>query len=228
MTLSIIIPAYNSGAKIGKLINKIKSVDFGNNKIQTIVVNDASSDNTLEVLKKIKGIIVLNHKKNTGKGGAVATGLKKSTGEILFIQDDDLEYDPQDIPKIIKPILDKKSKVVYGSRRLNKKNSYSSPLYFWGGVMIDTIISMILRYPLTDAITGSKAFTREVYEEVKPIESKGFDVEAEITAKILKNKFSILEVPITYNPRSHSEGKNIRWHDGIPMLKTLIRYSFFA
>lgn len=228
MKLSIIIPSYNSSQNIEKLISKIKNVDFGSIRTEIIVVNDASKDNTAEILKKITGIKAINHKTNTGKGGAVATGLKNATGDLLFIQDDDLEYFPEDIPKIIKPILDKKANASYGSRRLNKNNSYSSPFYYWGGVAIDSLISFILKYPLTDAITGSKAFTKEVYEAIKPIETKGFEVEAEITAKIIRKGFKIHEIPIIYNPRTHKEGKNIRWHDGIPMLKTLIRYSSFS
>lgn len=228
MRISIVIPAYNSNLRVTQLIKKIKKVDFKKNDIEIIVVNDASKDETLQLLKKVKGIRLINHKKNTGKGGAVATGLNASKGDILFIQDDDLEYDPLDIPKIIEPILKNKAKVVYGSRRLNKKNTYSSPLYYWGGVFIDSIISITIRYPLSDAITGSKAFTREVYNAIAPLETKGFEIEAEITAKILRGKFKIIEVPISYTPRSHSEGKNIRWLDAIPIVKTALKYAYFS
>lgn len=227
MTLSIIVPAYNSGDKIEKLIKRIKNVNFGKLETEIIVVNDASPDNTYEVLKKINEITLLSHKINTGKGGAVATGLKRAKGDILFIQDDDLEYDPKDIPKIIKPILEQKSEVVYGSRRLNKKNSYSSPLYLWGGVFVDTIISLIIRYPLTDAITGSKAFTRNVYDAIKPIETEGFDIEAEITAKIVKAGYKPKEIAITYSPRNHKQGKNIHWHHAFAIFFAAIKYSYF-
>ena len=227
MTISVIIPAYNSEKRIGNLISKLKNVQLGECECEIIVVNDASKDSTLKILKKISNITLINHTKNTGKGGAVASGLAKSKGDILFILDDDLEYDPNDIPKIIRPILQKKTEVSYGSRRLNKKNAYASATYYWGGVALDSIISMIIRYPLTDAITGSKAFTRNVYNRITPIETKGFEVEAEITVKIIKAGYKIVEVPISYKPRSHAEGKNIRWSDGFPMLKTLIRFSFF-
>lgn len=227
MIISIIIPAYNSNQRVVGLIDRIKKVNFKKNTVEIIVVNDASTDNTLALLHGIKKINLISHKKNTGKGGAVSTGLKASKGDILFIQDDDLEYDPLDIPKIIEPIIKNRTEVVYGSRRMNKKNTYSSPLYYWGGVFIDSIISLTLRYPLSDAITGSKAFTRGVYLAIAPLETKGFEIEAEITAKIIKNKFKIIEIPISYSPRTHSEGKNIRWLDAIPIVKTAIKYAYF-
>lgn len=227
MKVSIIIPAYNSADKIHKLIKRINEANFDKLQTEIIVVDDASKDNTHAELAKIKGIKTVRHKKNTGKGGAVRTGLKIATGDIFFIQDDDLEYDPLEIPKIIKPILLKKTEVVYGSRRLNKKNKYSSRLYYWGGILVDTVIRLVLRSSTTDAITGSKAFTRKVYNKIKPIETNGFEIEAEITAKIIKAGFIPHEIPIQYSPRSHTEGKNIRWHHAFPIFKTLIKYYYF-
>ena len=226
MKLSIIIPAYNSGQKIIKLINKIKKISFPGITKEIIVVDDCSTDNTYQILKDTADIILIHHKVNTGKGGAVRSGLKKATGDILCIQDDDLEYDPLEIPLLLKPILEGKTKVVFGSRRLNKNNQYSSFLYYFGGMMIDSFISFVLQANLTDAITGSKIFTREVYNKIKPLETNGFDIEAEITVKAVKRGFRPLEIPISYNPRTHKEGKNIRWHHAFPILKALFKYSF--
>ncbi len=227
-TISIIIPAYNSETRIPKLIQQVQDVQLPNLKKEIIVVDDYSTDNTYNALQKIKGITLLHHNKNTGKGGAVRTGLAAATGTILFLQDDDLEYNPQDIPVIIQPILDKKAEIVFGSRRLNNKNAYSSSLYYIGGVFVDQIISFILQSNTTDAITGSKAFTRNVYNTLLPIKSNGFEIEAEIAAKAVKKGFKPIEVPISYNPRTVAEGKNIRWHHAYPIIMTLLRYAWFS
>jgi dolichol-phosphate mannosyltransferase len=226
MKLSIVIPTYNSEKKLGELVKRLKKVIIPGVVKEIIIVDDCSKDRTLAIAKKLAGVTVLHHKINTGKGGAVRTGLQRAKGDILFIQDDDLEYDPAEIPRLISPILQKKTKVVFGSRRLNKKNRYSSPKYYFGGVLVDSIISLVLLTRLTDAITGSKAFTREVYNKIKPITSKGFEIEAEIATKVVKAGFKPLEIPITYSPRSVKEGKNIRWHHAIPILKTLFYYAF--
>lgn len=226
MKLSIIIPAYNSGQKIIKLINKLKKISLHGITKEIIVVDDCSTDNTYQILKNTAGIILIHHKINIGKGGAVRSGLEKATGDILCIQDDDLEYDPLEIPRLLKPILEGKTKVVFGSRRLNKSNQYSSFLYYVGGVMIDSFISFVLQTKLTDAITGAKVFTREVYNKIRPIETNGFDIEAEITVKAVRAGFKPFEIPISYNPRTHKEGKNIRWHHALPILKALFKYSF--
>lgn len=228
MLLSIVIPAYNSGQRVEMLLKKLKQLSLKNLKTEIIVVDDASTNDTSERLKKIKGITLIRHKVNTGKGGAIKTGLEKAKGDIILMQDDDLEYDPRDIPKLLKPIIDGKAQIVFGSRRLNKKNEYSSFLYYAGGVFVDFIISLILHSGTTDAITGSKAFTREVYESMKPITSKGFEIEAEIAAKAIRAGFRPMEVAISYNPRTHQEGKNIRWHHAFPIFKTLIKYAWFS
>lgn len=226
--LSIIIPSYKSGERVIALIKRLKKVHIDGISKEIIVVDDASPDDTFSQLKKVKGIILIHHTKNTGKGGAVRSGLKKAKGDILFLQDDDMEYDPFDIPRVIKPILKGKTEIVFGSRRLNKNNSYSSFMYYAGGVFVDFIISLILRTGTTDAITGSKGFTRNVYERIKPIESNGFEIESEIVAKAVRAGFRPKEVAISYNPRSHKEGKNIRWHHAYPIFKTLLKYAWFS
>src|SRR3989344_5032386 len=165
MKLSIIIPSYNNSQRLVALLKEIKKIKVPQVEKEIIIINDASPDVSYERIKKMKGIIYLFHKKNTGKGGALRTGFKKATGDILFIQDDDLEYSCDNIPILLEPILNNSSEVVYGSRRLNKKNKYSSQTYFLGGVFINTLFRIILRRNLTDSITGAKVMTRNVYNK---------------------------------------------------------------
>lgn len=225
MKLSIIIPSYNNSERLTALLKEIKKIKVPQVEKEIIIVNDASLGTSYERIKKMKGITYLYHKKNTGKGGALRTGFKKATGDILLIQDDDLEYSCDNIPILLEPILNNSSEVVYGSRRLNKKNKYSSQTYFLGGVFINALFRIILRRNLTDSITGAKIMTRNVYNRIKPIETNGFEIEAELTAKIIRAGFNIREVPIAYIPRSHKEGKNIRWHHAFKLITALWKYS---
>ncbi len=225
MKLSIIIPSYNNSQRLTSLLKEIKKIKVPKVEKEIIIVNDASLGTSYERIKKMKGIIYVYHKKNTGKGGALRTGFKKATGDILLIQDDDLEYSCDNIPVLLEPILNNSSDVVYGSRRLNKKNKYSSQTYFLGGVFINTLFRIILRRNLTDSITGAKVMTRRVYNKIKPIETNGFEIEAELTAKIVRAGFKVREVPIAYLPRSHKEGKNIRWHHAFKLITALWKYS---
>lgn len=224
MKLSIIIPSYNSGKRLITLLEKLQKIKINGFTKEIIVINDASTDPVYSKVKKSNNIIYIEHKKNTGKGGAVMTGFEKATGDVLLIQDDDLEYDPSDIPILLAPIIAKKTRIVFGSRRLNRKNIYSSKKYLWGGILVNLIISVVLRRRLTDPITGYKALTRNVYNKLKPIESKGFEVEAELTAKAVRERLSIIEVPIRYSPRTHQEGKNIRWYHGFKIILALLKY----
>lgn len=224
MKLSIIIPAYNSQDKLPRLIRELKNVRWNGLKTEIIIVDDCSRDHTLATAKKIPGVFVIRHSVNTGKGGAVKTGLAKATGDILYIQDDDLEYAPADIPLIVKPILSKKFDVSFGSRHMNHRNTYSSLSYYLGGIFIDSLINLFLGTNISDALTGAKAFTRRVYKKIGPIESRGFEIETEIAAKTVKYNFRIAEVPISYSPRTHREGKNIRWFHAFRILLALYRF----
>lgn len=225
MKLSIIIPAYNSRKRLPQLIRDIRNVKFPRLSTEIIVVDDHSPDKTFEALKNVRGITLTRHKHNTGKGGAVRTGLSKASGDILYIQDDDLEYSPSDIPSVIKPIVKNRADVSFGSRHMNHQNTYSSLTYYLGGVFIDSLINLYLHSKISDALTGSKAFTKKVYETIRPIESNGFEIETEIAAKSVKYGFRIAEVPIHYNPRTHKEGKNIRWHHAFRILAALAKFS---
>jgi len=223
--LSIIIPSYNAGDRILTLLKKLKTLHVPQVQKEIIVINDASKDPVYKQVSGQEGVIYLEHSKNKGKGGALRTGFKRATGDILLIQDDDLEYDVRNIPKLLSPILSGEAEVVFGSRRLNKKNKYASMAYFLGGSFVNFVVKVFLRQNITDAITGSKVFTRKVYEEIKPIESQGFDIESELTVKIVKSGFRIVEVPIIYSPRTRKEGKNIRWYHAFKLITALWKYS---
>lgn len=224
MKLSIIIPAYNSRKRLAAVIAKIYRVKIPGVQKEIIIVDDASPDKSYTVVPKRKNIVLIRHKTNTGKGGAVATGLARAKGNLMYIQDDDMEYDPVDIPKIIAPILKRKADVCFGSRHMNHKNTYSSLSYYLGGVFIDSLINIYLGSKITDALTGAKAFNRKAYKAMQPIQSKGFEIETELAAKAVKKGLHIAEVSISYNPRTHKEGKNIRWHHAFGIIAALRKF----
>ena len=232
MLLSIIIPAYNEETTIKKIIGMVKKVNFPKNvSREIIVINDASIDRTLEILKKQKGIKVFSHKTNSGKGSAVRTGIEKSKGEILVIQDADLEYDPKYIPLLLKPILGGKAKVVYGTRLkdfpLKLSGNRKTPLisHFLGNKFLSLVTTLLYQTNVSDMETGYKMFSRTVVENIK-LHSKRFELEPEITSKILKQGIKIHEVPIRVKPRGYEEGKKITWRDGFIAIWTLIKYRF--
>lgn len=227
--LSIIIPVYNEEKTISDVINEVKKVKIKGIAKEMIVVDDSSTDNTRNILKKIKdkSIKVFYHKKNMGKGAAIKTGLKNSTGDIILIQDADLEYSPDEYPKLLKSIIKGNAKVVYGSRleaiKKNLKNMYK--LHYIGNLFLTLITNLLYRAKITDMETGYKVFRREVVKEIN-LKSKRFDFEPEITAKILKKGYKIYEVPISFAGRKFKEGKKITWLDGIKAVYYLIKYRF--
>jgi len=224
--VSVVIPVYNEENTVVKLINKVKSAYMGGLKTEIIVVNDGSTDNSLNILKNINEIKLINLKQNYGKGYAVKTGISKSNGEVIIIQDADLEYNPNDIIKCVMPILNKKTKVVYGSRQLNKKNKKHSNLFFYlGGILVTKIANFLYSSNLTDIETCYKAFDSELIKKMK-INSNGFEWEPEITAKLLKSGNKIIEVPISYNPRKIQKGKKIKYRDGIKAILMLFKKRF--
>ena len=228
--LSIIIPVYNEKNTIQKLLNKIYKLK--NLKKEIIVINDASTDGTKEILEKNKNKItyLVNHKKNQGKGAAIQTAQKLVKGEIVLIQDGDLEYEPGDYYKLINEIYNG-NKVVYGSRVLGKKrylaHNFSSILrVFYNHVL--TIISNILNNQnLTDAHTCYKMFQSDIFLKIK-LKEKDFSFCPEITTKIGLKNIKIKEIPIKYYGRSYEEGKKINFMDGIKALLTLFKYRFFV
>lgn len=222
--LSIIIPVYNEEKTIAKIIEKIIAIDLDMDK-EIIVVDDGSTDQTLKILNELKTKIpfkLLTHQTNQGKGAAIQTGLKAVEGDIVIIQDADLEYDPQDYPRLIAPILKGQTKVVYGSRNLGaQKISYWR--YYWGGKFLTWLFNLLYRTRLTDINTGYKVFSTDLIKSLN-LECPGFEFCEEVTAKLTKKGIKILEIPIRYQPRKFAEGKKIKWIDGLIGLWTIIKY----
>lgn len=225
--LSIIIPVYNEEKTIAKVIGRTAKARIGIPK-EIIVVDDFSQDRTGEILKKIKsGIKVLRHGKNMGKGAAIRTGMEHASGNIILIQDADLEYDPQEYPKLLKPIIDKKADIVYGSRidsiRSNLDKMYK--LHYIGNLFLTFLTNVLYNVKITDMETGYKVFRKDALNNIN-LKSKRFDFEPEITAKFLKNGHKIKEVPISFAGREFKEGKKITWIDGIKAAYYLVKYRF--
>lgn len=222
--LSIIIPVYNEAKTIQEVLNRVKGVPF---EKEIIVVDDGSNDQTSEILKSNSNWIkVLTHSKNMGKGAAIRTALPHVTGEIVIIQDADLEYNPSEYGDLIKPILDGMADVVYGSRFLGGPHRV---LFFWhflGNKILTTLSNMFTDLNLSDMETGYKVFRSEVLKKIE-IKSNRFGFEPEITAKVAKMKCRIYEVPISYWGRDYSEGKKIRWKDGLAAIYWVIRFNLF-
>ena len=230
MKLSIIVPCFNEQNTIYQIINKILELDINIDK-ELIIVDDGSNDNTREILNhnflNKDNIKIYFHQKNSGKGAAIRTGKQHVSGDIIIIQDADLEYDPVDYHKLISPILNNKSKVVYGSRVLNQKRYFStkftSKIRVFGNHILTLISNILNNQKLTDAHTCYKVFHKEVFDKIK-LEENDFAFCPEVTTKISNLKYDIIEVPISYNGRSYQEGKKIRFIDAIQALKTLIKY----
>jgi len=225
MKLSIIIPVYNEKKTIKDLIEKISLIDIPK---EIIIVDDYSSDGTREILAEIESdeVKVFYHERNMGKGAAVRTAVKHVTGDIVIIQDADLEYDPRDYPDLIRPIVEDRADVVYGSRFLGGPHRV---LFFWhyvGNRIITTFSNILSNLNLTDMETGYKAFRSEVIQSLN-LKSNRFGFEPEVTMKLAKAKYRIYEVPISYWGRDYSEGKKITWKDGIAALFHIIRFRFF-
>ena len=231
MFLSVIIPCFNEVSTLEKIIDKI----LIQKKIikEIILINDGSFDGTeflIEKNIKKKVDVVVHHKKNRGKGAAIKSGLKKVKGNIILIQDADLEYNPKDYHKLIKPILEKKALVVYGSRVLNKNRYLQADFISWYRVFFNQILTalsnLINKQKLTDAHTCYKIFHKSVLKKIR-LQEDDFSFCAEITTKISLNNFKIYEVPIDYKGRSYDSGKKIRFYDGLKAIYVLLKYRYF-
>ena len=229
--LSVLVPVYNEERTISKVVRNLKKIKGIEKEI--IIVDDFSNDGTRNILRRLndKSIKVFYHDRNRGKGAAIRTALERSTGDIISIQDADFEYNPKEIPKLLKSILEKKSDVVYGSRLMGKKlilfgsKKTPLPLHWIGNKGLTFLTNLLYFTSITDMETGYNAFRKDGIKDIK-LKSTRFDFEPEITAKILKKGYKILEIPISFNPRTQKEGKKITWIDGLKAAYYLIKYRF--
>jgi glycosyltransferase involved in cell wall biosynthesis len=225
MKLSVIIPVYNEQKTIQEIIRRVAATGLAD---EILVVDDGSQDGSRDILTELDGKLrcrVIYHSQNKGKGAAVRTGIEQAKGEVLLIQDADLEYNPRDYPALLQPIEEGIAEVVYGSRFLGGARR---PILFWNMVankILTFVTNILYNNILTDMETGYKVFRREVVADMK-LHARGFEFEPEFTAKVLKRHARIFEVPITFNPREYNEGKKIKAKDGFIALWTLLKFRF--
>ena len=227
-TLSVVIPAYNEARFIGTLLDRIKAVDLAplGYQMELIVVDDKSKDGTADIVAAVPGVRLLRMEKNGGKGRAVRAGIEASTGDLLIIQDADLEYDPQDYIPMMRALLDGGAgiDIVYGSRYLGRgRHENQSLTAYLGGRSLSAVAWAFTGTYLTDTVTAFKLFKREEIAAL-PLETSGFELDHEITARMLARGKTIVEVPIRYYPRSRAEGKKIGARDWFIAVRTLWRY----
>ena len=227
MRLSVVIPVYNEVETIKEIVSRVQAVDF---EKEIIIVDDGSTDGTREQLKEIglaeKNVRVFYHDQNQGKGAALRTGFEVTTGDIVIIQDADLEYDPKEYPVLLGPILDGRADIVYGSRFLGGPHRV---LFFWhylGNKFLTLLSNALTNLNLTDMETCYKVFRREVLSDMK-LKSNRFGFEPEFTAKIARKDFRIYETPISYSGRTYAEGKKIGWKDGVKAIFAIVWFRFF-
>jgi glycosyltransferase involved in cell wall biosynthesis len=223
--LSVIVPVYNERTTVAEIIRRIRAVDLPM-ALEVIAVDDGSSDGTDKVLAALADstVRVLVHPVNQGKGAAIRTGLGAVRGDLVLIQDADLEYDPDDWPRLLDPVLKGKARVVYGSRFTGERKNMM-PLHWIGNRFLSLVTNVLYSSTLSDMETCYKLFDRRVLEGIT-VQSDRFDFEPEITAKILRRGHRIYEVPISYAGREMADGKKITWRDGLGALKALVKFRF--
>lgn len=225
MRLSVIIPVYNEANTIQEIIKRVQATGLA---YEILAVDDGSTDGSRDILAKISqegAVKVIYHDRNQGKGKAVRTGIQNASGDLVIIQDADLEYDPREYPNLLKPIQEGIADVVYGSRFLGAGRR---PVLFWNMVankILTLVTNVLYNNILTDMETGYKLFRRQIVQNMN-LHARGFEFEPEFTAKILKSKVRIYEVPISFNPRDYAEGKKIKMRDAFIAMWTLIKYRF--
>lgn len=227
MKLSIVIPVFNERSTLTEILGQVRAVELPGIEKEILVVNDGSTDGSAQLLEeeaKAGDLQVLHHAQNRGKGAAVRTGIERASGDIILIQDADLEYDPRDYPALIRPIVEKRVAVVYGSRFLGPRKA----MLFWhmlGNKLLTLATNILFNTILSDMETCYKCFRADIVKGI-PLRSRRFEFEPEITAKVLKRGHRIFEVPISYYGREYYEGKKISWRDAPLAFWTLIKYRF--
>ena len=224
--LSVIIPVFNEAASLAEIIHRVQATGRAD---EIVVVDDGSSDGSPAVLARLQKDLppplrVLHHPRNRGKGAAVRTGLAVVTGDLVLVQDADLEYDPADYPALLAPFANPAVDVVYGSRNL-RHNPRSSFAFYWGGRLLSWVTNRLYHSHITDEATGYKIIKTGLLRELG-LEQDGFEFCPEVTGKLLRRGVTIHEVPISYQPRSRAAGKKIRWYDGLGAIWALARYRF--
>ena len=225
MNLSVIIPVFNEVKTIAEIIRRVQKTGLAE---EIVIVDDGSTDGTRQFLKTLEGqpfFQIIYHEKNRGKGAAVVTGIRAARGMLMIIQDADLEYDPREYPELLRPIEEGMADVVFGSRFLGAARR---PILFWNMVankILTFTTNILYNNILTDMETGYKLFKREVVQDMV-IHARGFEFEPEFTAKLLKRRVRIFEVPIRFNPREYSEGKKIKMSDAFVAMWSLLKYRF--
>ena len=221
--LSVIVPVYNERNTVAEILRRIRAVEVPL-QVEVIVVDDGSTDGTDKVLAALEDstVRVVSHDVNRGKGAAVRTGIETARGQLVLIQDADLEYDPDDWPRLLDPVIKGKAKVVYGSRFTGERRAMR-PTQWLGNRLLTLAANLLYRSTLSDMETCYKLFDRRVLDDIH-IDSDGFDFEPEVTAKVLRRGHRIYEVPVSYTGREPSEGTKFEWRDGVRALATLVRY----
>ncbi|HNX69528.1 MAG TPA: glycosyltransferase family 2 protein [Candidatus Omnitrophota bacterium] len=228
---SVIIAAYNEEATIAEVIRRVRAATVPGLEQEIVVVDDGSKDRTAEILRGIPGIVALFHERNLGKGGALRTGIAHATGDILLLQDADLEYNPEDYPVLVRPIIEGRTELVLGSRFLYRgprfftRNGDPFFSHYVGNKLIVGITNLLYGQKVSDYEGCYKAFTRDLRQRVN-VHANGFEFDNELICKSLRLGYRLTEVPIQYRPRLYSEGKKISWRDGLRMLWTIVKWRF--
>jgi glycosyltransferase involved in cell wall biosynthesis len=227
MKVSVVMPVYNEVATIKEIVSRVQAVTL---EKDIIIVDDSSTDGTLELLEEIPqsydNLRVIHHDRNQGKGAALRTGFAAVTGDIVIIQDADLEYDPREYPALLEPILDGRADIVYGSRFLGGPHRVFFFWHYMGNKFLTLLSNMLTNLNLTDMETCYKVFKKEVLDNIK-LKSNRFGFEPEFTAKVAKKGFRIYETPISYSGRTYDEGKKIGWKDGVKAIFCILWFRFF-